>query len=87
MVEAMASAGEKLGLSKSDAMLAAQHVLIGAAAMVEQSGKDPKTLRENVTSPNGTTHAALTKFADRQFSEIIYEAMAAARNRAIELSN
>ena len=87
MVEAMASAGEKLGLSKSDAMLAAQQVLIGSAAMVEQSGKDPKTLRENVTSPNGTTHAALTKFAYRQFSEIIYEAMAAARNRAIELSN
>ena len=86
MVEAMASAGEKLGLSKENSMIAAQQVLIGAAAMVKKSGKEPKTLRENVTSPNGTTHAALSVFENRDFPTTVYEAMAAARKRSIELS-
>jgi pyrroline-5-carboxylate reductase len=67
-------------------MIAAQQVLIGAAAMVRKSGKDPKTLRENVTSPNGTTHAALSVFEDKKFSKTVYEAMEAARSRSIELS-
>lgn len=86
MVEAMAEAGVKLGLSKEDALVAAKETLIGAAAMVEKSGKEPSTLRENVTSPNGTTFAALTKFKDEGFAESVYRAMEAARDRSIELS-
>ena len=85
MVEAMADAGERLGLSKEDALDSAKQVLIGAAAMVESSGKDPKTLRENVTSPNGTTFAALSKLTEEGFSELIYQAMKAARDRSVEL--
>ena len=87
MVEAMAEAGKKLGLSESDALRAAKEVLIGAAAMVEKSGKDPKTLRENVTSPNGTTFAALTTFNSEGFDEVVYRAMKAARDRSVELSS
>ena len=86
MVEAMAEAGKNLGLNQDDALKAAKEVLIGAAALVEKSGKDPKTLRENVTSPNGTTHAALTTFSNEGFREIVYRAMKAAQERSIELS-
>ena len=86
MVEAMAEAGKNLGLNQDDALKAAKEVLIGAAALVEKSGKDPKTLRENVTSPNGTTHAALTTFSSEGFREIVYRAMKAAQERSIELS-
>jgi pyrroline-5-carboxylate reductase len=55
--------------------------------MLESSGKDAKTLRENVTSPKGTTAAALQVFEDSKLDEIVYEAMKAARDRSIELSN
>lgn len=85
MVEAMSEAGIRLGLSETDSLEAAKQVLIGAAAMVELSGKDPKTLRENVTSPNGTTFAALTKMKEEGFAELIYQAMKSARDRSIEL--
>lgn len=86
MVEAMAWAGEALGLSKEDAMTAAKQTLIGAAAMVKYSGKDPKVLREDVTSPYGSTNAALSTLTRREFSQIVFEAMEAARSRSIELS-
>ena len=85
MVEAMAEAGKRLGLHEEDAMKAAKQVLIGAAAMVENSGLEPKVLRENVTSPNGTTFAALKTFEEKNFSEVVYEAMKAAHDRSIEL--
>ena len=85
MVEAMAEAGKRLGLNEEDAMKAAKQVLIGAAAMVENSGLEPKVLRENVTSPNGTTFAALKTFEEKNFSEVVYEAMKAAHDRSIEL--
>ena len=86
MVEAMAEAGKRLGLSEEDSLSAAKEVLVGAAAMIEKSGKDPKTLRENVTSPNGTTFAALSAFQKADFQEIVFKAMKAARDRSIELS-
>ena len=85
--EAVASAGERLGLSREDATLLAKETLIGAALMVEKSEKDLVMLRENVTSPNGTTAAALKILYLSGFSEIIYEAMKAARDRSIELSS
>jgi pyrroline-5-carboxylate reductase len=85
--EAIAAAGERLGLSKEDATLLAKETLIGAALMVEKSEKDLETLRENVTSPKGTTAAALKSLDASGFNEVIYEAMKAARNRSIELSS
>ena len=86
MVEAMAGAAEKLGLSSDDAMTLAKETLIGAAAMLRESGKDAKTLRENVTSPKGTTAAALARLSESNFEGLVYEAMKAARDRSIELS-
>jgi len=85
MVEVMAAAGERLGLSAVESLEIAKQVLIGAAAMVENSGIHPKTLRENVTSPNGTTFAALQVLNDEGYSELIYKAIKAAHDRAVEM--
>ena len=85
--EAVVGAARRLGLSPEDAVTLASQTLIGAALMVQKSGKELNTLRENVTSPNGTTAAALKSFADSGLEEIIYKAMKAAHDRSIELSS
>jgi pyrroline-5-carboxylate reductase len=85
--EAVVGAARRLGISQEDAVTLASQTLIGAALMVEKSGKGLKTLRENVTSPNGTTAAALKSFADSGLEEMVYQAMKAARDRSIELSS
>jgi pyrroline-5-carboxylate reductase len=85
--EAVVGAAMRLGISQEDAVTVASQTLIGAALMVEKSGKELKTLRENVTSPNGTTAAALKSFADSGLEEMVYQAMKAAHDRSIELSS
>jgi len=85
--EAVVGAARRLGLAQEDAVTLASQTLIGAALMVEKSGKELKTLRENVTSPNGTTAAALKSFAGSGLEEIVYKAMKAAHDRSIELSS
>jgi pyrroline-5-carboxylate reductase len=85
--EAVVGAARRLGISQEDAVTLASQTLIGAALMVEKSGKELNTLRENVTSPNGTTAAALKSFADSGLEEIVYKAMKAAHDRSIELSS
>jgi pyrroline-5-carboxylate reductase len=85
--EAVVAAASKLGLSEADAITLAKETLIGAALMVEKSGKDLQTLRENVTSPNGTTAAALKSFKDSGLEDLVLAAMKAARDRSIELSS
>ena len=85
--EAVVGAARRLGISPEDAVTLASQTLIGAALMVEKSGKELNALRENVTSPNGTTAAALKSFADSGLEEIVYKAMKAAHDRSIELSS
>ena len=85
--EAVVGAARRLGISQDDAVTLASQTLIGAALMVEKSGKELKTLRENVTSPNGTTAAALKSFADSGLEELVFQAMKAANDRSIELSS
>jgi len=53
---------------------------------LQESGLDAATLRKNVTSPNGTTAAALNVFSESNLSEIVGKAMKAARDRAQELA-
>ena len=84
-VEAMVKAGEVLGLSHHEATTLAIATIKGAAAMLESSGKSATTLRENVTSPNGTTAAALKVFSENDLERIVCDAMTAARNRSLEL--
>ena len=85
--EAVVGAARRLGIAQEDAVTLASQTLIGAALMVEKSGKELKTLRENVTSPNGTTAAALKSFADSDLEELVYQAMKAANDRSVELSS
>ena len=60
--------------------------MVGAAKLLDQSGDSPTTLREKVTSPNGTTFAALNSFNDSDISEVVSKAMKAAHDRSQELA-
>jgi pyrroline-5-carboxylate reductase len=84
-IEAMVSAGEKLGISNQDATTLAIATIKGAAVMLEESGKSATTLRENVTSPKGVTAEALKVFRERGLDEMVEAAMRAARDRSLEL--
>jgi pyrroline-5-carboxylate reductase len=85
-VEEMIKSGVALGLAEDVATKLAVGTIAGSAAMLQDSGLDAATLRENVTSPNGTTAAALNEFEKADLSKIINNAMTAAKNRAQELA-
>lgn len=84
--EAMIAGAKELGLSDEVATQLTVQTMIGAAKLLETSGKSATTLRENVTSPNGTTFAALQSFKSEDLERIVATAMKAARDRSIELS-
>jgi len=85
MIEALVAAGVAQGLEPRIAHDLAVHTVAGAAALVEQTSEDPAVLRKNVTSPNGTTYAALQSFEQNQFNQIVAAAVAAAADRSREL--
>ena len=85
-VEAMIDGAKKLGLSESDATTLTIQTMVGAAKLLEESGDSPSTLREKVTSPNGTTAAALASFGESGLTKIVAKAMEAAKNRSQELA-
>ena len=84
---ALEQAGKEIGLETELAKDLALHTIVGAAKLMEQSNNHPEELRNQVTSPNGTTQAALESFAEDQLREIVQRAAQAARDRSIELSN
>ena len=84
-VEAMVDGAVALGLAREDATQLPIQTMTGAAALLSQSGDSPKTLREKVTSPNGTTAAALASFSQSELSETVAKAMQAAAKRSQEL--
>ena len=65
LVEALAQIGIDQGLPIKDAKTLARETLIGSAKLIETSNIDPKTLKENVTSPGGTTEAGLEIFESK----------------------
>jgi pyrroline-5-carboxylate reductase len=85
-VEAMVASAQELGLSEKDATTLTVQTMLGAAALLEESGKSATTLRENVTSPNGTTAAALASFGNDNLNSMVAKAMKAARDRSQELA-
>jgi pyrroline-5-carboxylate reductase len=85
-VEAMINGAVELGLSRDDATTLTIQTIKGSAALLEGSGESPTTLREKVTSPNGTTAAALASFTDDKLDEIVARAMKAAHDRSEELA-
>jgi pyrroline-5-carboxylate reductase len=85
-VEAMVAGAKKLGLSQEDAITLTNQTIVGAAKLLDESGKSATTLRENVTSPNGTTAAALAIFESSDLNSIVTKAMKAASDRSQELA-
>jgi pyrroline-5-carboxylate reductase len=85
-VEAMIAGAQELGLSENDARTLVIQTITGAAAMLSVDDASPTQLRENVTSPNGTTFAALQVFESMDIEGLVKKAMRAARDRSQELS-
>ena len=87
LAEALAAAGVRAGLPEELAAKLAQATVSGAGELMRQSDLDPATLRKNVTSPNGTTQAALeVLMADDGFPSLLERAVAAATKRSKELA-
>lgn len=84
-MEALQEAGHKLGLDAEASFRLASQTLKGAAAMIEERKDSPSRLREKVTSPGGTTAAALKAFEDGKLKELVLQALTAARDRGREL--
>ena len=86
LVECMAEAGRKAGLPADLAMRLARETVSGAGELLHQSTEDASRLRQNVTSPGGTTAAALSVLmADDGMQPLFDKAIEAARSRAEEL--
>ncbi len=86
MIEGLRAAGAAAGLPEDIAHRLAIQTVYGAAAYARQSAEDPAALREQVTSPNGTTAAALeVLMRPGGLSALLEEAVRAARDRAAEL--
>lgn len=86
LVEALAAAGERQGLTGDDAMSLARETIIGAAALMAADPQPVSVLRENVTSPKGTTAAALAVLmGPGGLGALMDRVVAAARQRSEEL--
>lgn len=84
-MEALQAAGQDLGLAPEAAFTLAAQTLAGAGAMVLKRDQNPAELRAAVTSPGGTTAAALKVFEERGFRDLVKQAVTAARDRSVEL--
>ncbi|MGN6162265.1 MAG: pyrroline-5-carboxylate reductase [Marmoricola sp.] len=86
VIEAMIDAGVSLGLTRDIASELAIQTVLGAATMASATGDHPTLLRERVTSPGGTTAAALAVFEESGLRGAFARAMTAARDRSRTLS-
>ena len=85
-IEAMVDGGVALGLDKEQASALAMQTMLGAAKMALRSEDAPSELRRKVTSPNGTTQAAIESMQANDISRQIVEAMQACADRSQALS-
>ncbi len=82
LAEAMQQAGVELGLDESTAAALARQTITGAGRLLAESSDSPAALREAVTSPGGTTEAAVNILLERGLPEMLAEAITAARDRS-----
>jgi len=87
LIESMVKGGVKLGLDPKDAFTLTLSTLKGAVALIEELKESPEVLRQKVTSPGGTTEAAIKVFEEKKVKDSIVEAMTAASTRSKELVN
>jgi pyrroline-5-carboxylate reductase len=86
LAEAMQAAGEAEGLPAEAARTLALHTILGAARMLTEGNEPADELRRRVTSPGGTTHAAVEAFEAGGLRELVARAVHAARVRGAELA-
>jgi pyrroline-5-carboxylate reductase len=84
-VEMLMAGGIAAGLKAEDAQVLAAHACVGAGAMLLEKNASPQRLREAVTSPGGTTQAAMNKLTECRVAEHVTEAVLAAFRRGQEL--
>jgi pyrroline-5-carboxylate reductase len=87
VVEAMIEAGVVLGLPRATATELVVQTLYGAATMLKETHEHPTVLREQVSSPGGTTVAALRKLDDHKVRAAFVTAMEAAAARSKQLAS
>lgn len=87
LMEALEQASHELGISVEHARLLTLQTALGAAKMALESSDSPATLRAKVTSPGGTTERALAVLEQAGLRETVAKALAAARQRAVELGD
>lgn len=87
LAEALQAAGVAQGLAAGTARDLANQTLLGAARMLVETGDDAATLRKRVTSPGGTTQAAIESFEANGLRRLVDEAVAAAARRGRELAS
>ncbi|MFE7200553.1 pyrroline-5-carboxylate reductase [Pseudonocardia alni] len=85
VAEAMIEAGVGLGLTRPDATELTVQTALGAARMLRETGEHPAVLRENVTSPAGTTAAALRELERHGLRAALSDAVTAAHDRSVAL--
>jgi pyrroline-5-carboxylate reductase len=86
MLEAMTATAQRMGLDAQTSRALAAQTALGAARMVLESEDDVAELRRRVTSPGGTTQAAVEYFENAGFRDMVDGAMSAAAERSRELS-
>lgn len=86
-IESLADGGVLLGLPRDKAYVFATQAVIGAAKMIQETGKHPASLKDMVCSPAGTTIAAVHQLEKHGFRNAIIEAMIAAENRSKKINN
>ena len=88
LIETLAAAGTRMGLSPELALRLARETVAGSGELARRSSETPARLRENVTSPGGTTRAALdVLMAQPGMAELLERAVVAATGRSRELAN
>ncbi len=86
IIEALADGGVLMGLPRVTALQFAAQTVVGAAQMVIQTGEHPAALRDNVTSPGGTTIAGLEQLEKHGLRHSLLQAVRAATERSKELA-
>jgi len=86
VIEALCDGGVKMGLPRNVAMTLATQTVLGAAKLVRETGEHPATLRDQVTTPGGTTISAVHELEERGLRAMLISAVVTATERSKELN-